>query len=130
MQAGSPHSEMGNTENKEEKPRQDGGFYGSQFSALEVRDLSDTSSHGLRDEIALLKVAIRRFVEQTLASSDDFEDGVKLLNTLGSALGRLARLVVSNRKLEGDQSEDSALQKALKEVLQRIQPGIEEEDLD
>ncbi len=130
MQEGSPESGVGEIESKQDNHLQDGGFYGSQFSAVEVRDLTKSSQHGLNDEIALLKVAIRRFVQQTLASSEDIEDSVKLLNTLGSALGRLARLVVSNRKLEGDQSEDSALQKALKEVLHRIQPGIEEEDLE
>ncbi len=106
------------------------GFYGQHFTTLEVNDLAAKARPDLHDEIALLKVAIRRFVDETLSSVESFEDGVKLLNTLTSAVSRLARLVDSNRKLEEDQDVDNSLRQALNEVLQRIKPGIEEEDLD
>ncbi|OJX39935.1 MAG: hypothetical protein BGO78_14200 [Chloroflexi bacterium 44-23] len=110
------------------KPRK--GFYGQHFTAAEVNDLTGETRPDLSDEIALLKVAIRRFVDETLSSVESFEDGVKLLNTLTSAVSRLARLVASNHKLEVDQDVDNSLRQALNEVLQRIKPGIEEEDLD
>lgn len=113
---------------KPESPRK--GFYGQHFTTAEVNDLVAKARPDLRDEIALLKVAIRRFVDETLSSVESFEDGVKLLNTLTSAVSRLARLVASNRKLEEDQDVDNSLRQALNEVLERIKPGIEEEDLD
>jgi hypothetical protein len=77
------------------------GFYVGQFRAGEVADLQQASP-GLQDEIAMLRVAIRRcFTSATDVEGNDLEGWVKALSALGSASTRLAHLVQAQQVLTG-----------------------------
>jgi len=69
------------------------GFYSRRFKALELCDLDTILQNNLDDEIALLRVMIRRVFEIADSSAESLEDWESALSTLGAASTRLAGLV-------------------------------------
>lgn len=81
------------------------GFYSHRFNTLEVSDLDTALGDGLVDEIALLRVIIRRVFEY--ANDDnkqDLDTWTKCLNTLGAASTRLAALIRTQQVVSGGQT--------------------------
>ena len=122
-----PDANPPNGTTEENDPRD--GFYARQFTPAELKDLVANANLDMNDEINLLKVAIRRFTDEAFACIDSFEEWIKFLSTLTTSAARLDRLVASQRKINAGQQADNSLHKALNELLARIKPGIEEEDL-
>jgi hypothetical protein len=99
------------------------GFYARHFKPLESADLETAMLDGLQNEVAMLRVMIRRVVN--LASSgeaaSDFETAIVALNTLGAASTRLAGLLRMERMITGDNTQVSGvLSKALDDVLSEL----------
>ena len=78
-----------------------GGFYRGQFLAGETADLQQVSP-GLQDEIAMLRIAIRRcFASASEGEGADLEGWVRALSALGTASSRLAHLLGAQQTLAG-----------------------------
>jgi hypothetical protein len=84
------------------------GFYSRKFHDLEVVDLGQVKG-GLQDEMAMLRVSIRRVFERATEFGDEFaEKGPgselfalsQLLTTLGIATTRLAHTLRTQKFLE------------------------------
>ena len=78
------------------------GFYSRRFKPLEISDLDTALGDGLEDEIALLRVIIRRVFEY--ADEDDkqtLDQWSRTLNTLGAASTRLAALIRTQQVVSG-----------------------------
>jgi len=90
------------------------GFYSPRFADLELSDLDAVFCDGLTDEIALLRVIIRRvFDHANDHEKQNLETWSGSLNTLGAACSRLAGLLRTNKFLGGGGPED-----ALRELAQ------------
>jgi hypothetical protein len=85
------------------------GFYSRKFRDLEVEDLGQVKG-GLQDEIAMLRVSIRRVFDRATKLGDEFaEKGPgselfalsQLLTTLGIATTRLAHMLRTQKFLDG-----------------------------
>jgi len=95
------------------------GFYTKNFSLAERRGLEATKEIVLADEIALLRVLIRRFSDQILASHGvTLNNSAQHLAVVSEAMLRLASLLRTNHMLGG--SESSTLAKELNLVLAEI----------
>jgi hypothetical protein len=98
------------------------GFYSRRFKEAEKRDLA-AHTGGLEDEIAMLRVSIRRLLEWTPARGERVElaEAVARLNALGQAAARLAGLLRTQKRLaEGAGEVSSALSQALDEVMKEL----------
>ena len=89
------------------------GFYSRKFQDLEVEDLSQVKG-GLQDEIAMLRVFIRRVFDRATELGDEFADKgpgselfalSQLLTTLGIATTRLAHMLRTQKFLDGGSDE-------------------------
>ena len=78
------------------------GFYTNNFSLAERKGLQATKGLVLGDEIALLRVLIRRFADQILASQGaaPIETAMQL-NVISEAMLRLASLLRTDHMLGG-----------------------------
>ena len=95
------------------------GFYTNNFSLAERRGLEATKEIVLADEIALLRVLIRRFSGQVLAGQGvPLNESAQHLAVISEAMLRLASLLRTNHMLGG--SETSGLTQALSLVLAEI----------
>ena len=79
------------------------GFYSRRFRALEISDLSIILTNNLDDEIALLRVTMRRLFSIADNDAKTLDDWKSVLSALGAASTRLARLLrtqylISNNK--------------------------------
>ena len=93
------------------------GFYSRQFRELENADLTRVSD-GLKDEINMLRVLIRRMFALASDEDGDLEQMAGCLNALGMASTRLANLLRTDQKLSVDHSEFSDnLTQAMAETL-------------
>jgi len=93
------------------------GFYSHRFNNLELSDLGTALSDGLSDEIALLRVIIRRVFEYADADAQDLTTWSAALNTLGAASTRLAGLLRTQQIIAGDSGDVlSVLSQAIGEV--------------
>lgn len=75
---------------------------------------------GLQDEIALLRLAVRRLF--ALSQEQDDGEAVKTLTALSAAAARLARIVQTQAQLSGasDGDLEALLMQALSEVRQEL----------
>ena len=116
--------ETGVPQPEENKPRtQKNGFYSKAFTRLEVEDLDVINQEKLYDEIALLRVAIRRcFEAASNMEPTDVEGWVKALSSLGMASTRLAGLLRSQRLLTagGNDSFLAILSSALSDIREEM----------
>lgn len=95
------------------------GFYTKNFSLAERRGLQATKGVVLGDEIALLRVLIRRFAEQIQASQGvALTESAQHLAVVSEAMLRLASLLRTDHMLGGAQS--STFIKQLNLVLEEI----------
>jgi hypothetical protein len=84
------------------------GYYSKRFSPLELKDLDTVLTEGLADEIALLRVIIRRVFDfANDHDSQTLETWSGSLNTLGAACTRLASLLRTNQMLGGGGPEEA-----------------------
>ena len=95
------------------------GFYAKNFSLAERRGLQVTKGIVLGDEIALLRVLIRRFAEQIQASQGvALMESAQLLAVISEAMLRLASLLRTDHMLGGAQND--TLFKSLHNVLEEL----------
>jgi hypothetical protein len=95
------------------------GFYAKNFSLAERRSLQATNGVVLGDEIALLRVLIRRFAEQIQASQGvALMESAQHLAVVSEAMLRLASLLRTDHMLGG--SESDSFFKYLSNVLQEV----------
>ena len=81
------------------------GFYARKMIPLELSDLETALGDGLADEIALLRVIIRRVFDYANDhESQTLETWSGSLNTLGAACTRLAGLLRTDQILGGSSS--------------------------
>ena len=101
------------------------GFYSERFSQLELTDLETALGEGLGDEIALLRVLIRRFVEAIEAQPDlSLDDTSIYLNAIGSNMTRLAGLLRADKWLTG--SDDSAVMQAIHSAISEFTEDLKD----
>jgi hypothetical protein len=94
------------------------GFYSRRFRKSEADDLEQTSFTGLRDEIAMLRVCLRRIVEWG-AAIKDFSDAMTFMRTISLGTGSLSRLI-SIQKAIGGTDFESVIAQAVSEVSQEL----------
>ena len=83
------------------------GFYTNNFSLAERQGLEATKEIVLADEIALLRVLIRRFSGQVLASQGvPLNESAQHLAVISEAMLRLASLLRTNHMLGGSETGD------------------------
>ena len=86
------------------------GFYSRQYQPIEIKDLDTALGDGLMDEIALLRVIIRRVFEFANDSdTQDLDTWSKSLNTLGAAATRLAGLLRTQTVITGTDGDTIAV---------------------
>jgi hypothetical protein len=96
------------------------GFYAQGFDSLEVEDIEHALKVGLADEIAMLRVSMRRVFELT-EEPDKPEYARLALGSLGLAAIRLARLLLIDREINGDNGGPySAIHEALNQVVEEM----------
>ena len=95
------------------------GFYAKNFSLAERRSLQATNGVVLGDEIALLRVLIRRFAEQIQASQGvALMESAQHLAVISEAMLRLGNLLRTDHMLGGSQSD--TFFKSLHHVLEEL----------
>ena len=72
------------------------GFYASRFTPTDRQDLEDYDFTGLVDEVILLRVYIRRIIEQS-ANLTKLEDSLTVLRALSIASTTITRLLRTQR---------------------------------
>ncbi len=93
------------------------GFYSRQFTSLEQADLQSLLVGDLHDEIAMLRIALRRVLDLSEGISD-LGQAIRWLNTMSIASTRLASLVRTQRLLLGNDARIAeTISQALSEVL-------------
>jgi hypothetical protein len=105
------------------------GFYSQHFKAAEAMDLEGFPQESLQDEVAMLRVMIRRVVELASNPEDsystdhrgDLENAITALDTLGTAATRLARLLSTEKKLAAQNGKVSdVLHQALGDIISEL----------
>ena len=81
------------------------GFYASKFSQQELASL-DTLQIGLVDEIILLRLMMRRVVEQAGAQESTLDEWSITLQRLSLVANRLARLLKIHQELTGEKEDN------------------------
>jgi hypothetical protein len=91
------------------------GFYSRYFKAKEIEDVQGVPVDDLREEIAALRVIIRRVLE---LSSDvyDVNTGLRLLSTLSAAAAQLSGMVKIQSLIQQNGTQDS-FEQALREAI-------------
>ena len=97
-------------------------YYAPQLRKLELDDLREALSTGLRDEIAMMRVAIRRMLEIANGAIDP-DKALKALSALSLAATRLAHLLKIEAELTGGNSSKAvaqAIQEAVAEIAEEL----------
>jgi hypothetical protein len=82
------------------------GFYSRRFRAIEIHDLDTVLTDSLDDEIALVRIIIRRVFEFADSDAENLEDWQTALSVLGAASTRLAGLLRTQQVLTGGSGND------------------------
>jgi len=77
------------------------GFYSKAFKKIETDDLECIEGEGLENEINMMRIITRRFLELA-QKANTMEESAAVLNTLGMASVRLASLLRVQNMLKGD----------------------------
>ena len=93
------------------------GFYARQFDAQEIRDLELISSPGLEDEIAMLRVLLRRYYAEVITEDDARAIG-EAIDRVSRAASCLGRLVSAQNSRAGRQQ--NKYEQAMQEALERF----------
>ena len=102
------------------------GFYTKYFSLAERRGLQAAEGLVLGDEIGLLRVLIRRFVEQIQANQGvSLNESVQHLAVISEAMSRLASLLRTDHMLGGSETDTfmMSLNRAMTSVLEELRNG-------
>ena len=102
------------------------GFYSKNFSLAERRGLQAAEGLVLGDEIGLLRVLIRRFVEQIQANQGvSLNESVQHLAVISEAMSRLASLLRTDHMLGGSETDTfmMSLNRAMTSVLEELRNG-------
>jgi hypothetical protein len=116
----------GNENDSTKTPRQRGaqpgnlnalkhGFYSRYFKTAEIEAVQCLPEGDLRQEIAALRVIIRRIL-QLSAGIDDVNTGLRLLSTLSAAAAQLSGLVKMQSLIQQNGSEGS-FEEALRQAI-------------
>lgn len=99
------------------------GYYNASYRKVELEDLKDAVSSGLMDEIALLRVSMRRLFE---SASREPEQSRKMwaetVQVISSSASRLASLLRTQKDLGGSQEWETL--RLLYEVLEEVNQDI------
>ena len=100
------------------------GFYARQFKKAELTGLEKCDFDGLNDEIAILRVYIRRLIQQGSDTTDLYETA-GILRILCLATASLTRLIKTQHFLVsgGEDPLMRDLHRALDEITQEIENG-------
>jgi len=79
------------------------GFYSPLLHAIEIRDVNSDETGSLQHEITLLRVMIRRTM-QLADGIHDLHEAIRVLDSLGSATGRLSTLLRVQKSLNAGRS--------------------------
>lgn len=85
------------------------GFYSHRFNALELKDLGTVTTDNLDDEIALMRVIIRRVFDLADTEAKTLDDWQMALSTLGAASTRLAGMLRTQKGFSGGTSQEQLL---------------------
>jgi hypothetical protein len=98
------------------------GFYSRKFRTIELSDLDASLKDNLTDEIALLRVAIRRFFDHVSDKEDiSISEWADCLNALSSASCNLSTLLKTQKILTGkDTDVIGVLTSALSDVVKEL----------
>ena len=88
------------------------GFYAKSFSAQELKSLQDVQN-GMTDEIAMLRLLMRRILEQADEPESKVEVWTQTLQRLSLVSNRLAKLLKTHHELSGE--EDNEIEAVKKE---------------
>ena len=103
-------------------PDDPAAYYRRSLRPLDLQDLDVALAASLENEIALLRVVIRRVFEE--ASRDEAmsaQDWSKMLGALGLAASRLADLLKTQKAIgQGSSAASMAIQQALNEVVEEL----------
>jgi hypothetical protein len=92
------------------------GFYSRQYDRLDLADLEAYNFAGLADEIALMRVFIRRVVDLG-RDVDDLSQAVSLLRVLCLASASLSRLLKTQKLLTlGEDEFTQTIHRVLEEI--------------
>ena len=89
------------------------GFYSRQFQERELTDLEEIDAEGLENEIAMLRVMMRRLMER-VNHCEDLEQLNAVVGTLGMASSRLASMLRTESFLGKKQSVDDEISQGLR----------------
>jgi hypothetical protein len=92
------------------------GFYAASFPSAEVRDLENTTFTGLSEEIALLRVYIRRVIERS-RGVEDLAQVLAILRSICLATACLNRLLKTQQFLA---SHDDPTRRELEAALTQV----------
>lgn len=106
------------------------GFYSRRFRKSELTDLEAASFTGLSEEIAMLRVCIRRVIEWG-RHIESFPDALSFLRVISLATASLSRLVHTQKALTSTDANQVLLQ-AVEEVAREMGfvPGAQETGAD
>jgi len=92
------------------------GFYSRQFREIDLSDL-DSMQAGLEQEIAVLRVQMRRALETINASPTDPDYVLRSLSVLGATAARIAQISRAHAILTGgDQGTLAVISQAIAEI--------------
>ena len=104
-------------------PARGSGFYSRGFTGLEAAELETALAVGLENEVALMRVVMRRLFEQACEGEEPgLDEWSKLLGALGLASSRLATLLRTQKDLAGekDAQASATISQALSEVVEEM----------
>jgi len=94
------------------------GFYSRKFREAEISELDASLTAGLMDEIAAIKVVMRRLFEVADQGEDNPDELSNLLMLMAGTGVKLASMMRTQKLLGGDQDQEiqNAVYTALREV--------------
>jgi MoxR-like ATPase len=97
-------------------------YYSDHFTRAELADLDRALGDSLRGEIGMLRVVLRRFFERAAQEADDIKALADALTVLGLSVTRLARVIQTERQLQGGQADElgEALTRSMAAVLEEL----------
>ena len=84
------------------------GFYSRQFRERELTDLEEIDAEGLENEIAMLRVMMRRLMER-VNHCEDLDQLNAVVGTLGMAASRLASMLRTESFIDKRQEIDDEI---------------------
>jgi hypothetical protein len=104
------------------------GFYSRRFKQSDLDGLEDCDFDGLKDEITIMRLFIRRFIEQCRDSTDLYETA-GILRILCLSTASLTRLIKTQHLLATDANDlERDLRKALEQVGQKLGISLTPDD--